>query len=88
MPGIVMAGTSPSFFKIPITQTLLTHIAHGTCPQEETQVTFYPALPDHSGGMKPLDNRLEILRCFEAFKAIVGIYDYDSFIKETRLETE
>ncbi|KAI0299842.1 hypothetical protein BC826DRAFT_966837 [Russula brevipes] len=35
MPGIVMVGTSPSFFKIPVTQTLASHIAHGTYPPEE-----------------------------------------------------
>lgn len=78
IPGIVMAGTSPAFFKIPVTQTLSTHIRHGTYPSEETRVTYcYPSLP-HPGhrryeGMKPLDNRREILKCFEAFKVIVGI---------------
>jgi hypothetical protein len=75
MPGIVMDGTSPSFFKIPVTQTLSTYIAHGTYPQEATEVTFcHPPLPDHSdgsNGMKPLDNRYEILRCYEAFKAYI-----------------
>jgi hypothetical protein len=74
MPGIVMAGTSPSFFKIPVSQTLSTHIASGTYPLEETPVTFCcPPLPDPSNGMKPLGNRHEIFRYYEAFKAIVGI---------------
>ena len=77
MPGIVMVGTSPIFFKIPITQTLTTHIGHGTYPPEETRVTFcYPPVPRpghrYNEGMKPLDNRQEILKCFEAFKVIVG----------------
>jgi hypothetical protein len=76
MPGIVMDGTTPSFFKIPVTKTLSTHIAHGTYPQEATDVTFcHPVLPDHSNGMKPLNNRYEIFRCYEAFKAIVGTSD-------------
>jgi len=78
MPGIVMVGTSPAFFKIPVTRTLSTHIRHGTYPPEETRVTYcYPPIPRpgrrRSEGMKPLDNRREILKCYEAFKAIVGI---------------
>ena len=78
MPGIVMVGTSPAFFKIPITQNLSDHIAHGTYPPAETRVTYcYPPVPRparrHSEGMKPLDNRREMLKCYEAFKAIVGI---------------
>ena len=76
MPGIVMLGTSPAFFKIPITQTLSTHIRDGTYPEEETCVTYcYPPISMHrrSEGMKSLDNRREIFRCYEAFKAIVGI---------------
>jgi len=78
MPGIVMVGTSPTFFKIPVTQTLATHIRHGTYPPEETRVTYcYPPVARparrRSEGMKPLDNRREILKCYEAFKTIVGI---------------
>jgi len=78
MPGIVMIGTSPSFFKIPITETLSTHIRDGTYPPEETHVTFCNPPVSRPGslyseGMKPLDNRCEILRCYEAFKAVVGI---------------
>jgi hypothetical protein len=78
MPGIVMVGTSPMFFKIPITQALSTHVHHGTYPLEETYVTYcYPPIPhpscQYSEGMKPLDNRCEILKCYEAFKVIVGI---------------
>ena len=79
MPGIIMVGTSPTFFKIPITQTLATHIRHGTYPPEETRVTFcYPPVARparrRSEGMRPLDNRRDILRCYEAFKPIVGIW--------------
>ncbi|KAN0094466.1 hypothetical protein V8E55_002753 [Tylopilus felleus] len=78
MPGIVMVGTSPAFFKIPVTQTLSTHIRYGTYPPEETRVVYcYPPVPRparrRSEGMKPLDNRREILKCFEAFKTTVGI---------------
>ena len=73
-----MNGTSPIFFKIPVTQDLLDHIYDGTYPPEETRVEFcYPPVPRfprrREEGMKPLENRREILECFEAFKAIVGI---------------
>jgi hypothetical protein len=45
MPGIVMAGTLPVFYKVPITQTLSIHIRHGTYA-EETHVTYcYPPVP-------------------------------------------
>ncbi|KAH9962988.1 hypothetical protein BC827DRAFT_1196301 [Russula dissimulans] len=62
MPGIDMVGTSPAFFKIPVTQTLSTHIRHGTYPPEESRVTyFYPTVPRparrHDEGMKPLTNQ-------------------------------
>ncbi|KAK0209757.1 hypothetical protein IW262DRAFT_1468432 [Armillaria fumosa] len=78
MPGIVMVCTSPVFFKIPVTQNLSRHIRHGMYPPEETRVTYcYPPDPCparwRSEGMMPLDNRSEILTCYEAFKAIVGI---------------
>jgi hypothetical protein len=37
----------------------------------------YPPVPRparrRSEGMKPLDNRREILKCYEAFKVIVGV---------------
>jgi hypothetical protein len=73
-----MVGTSPVFYKIPVTRTLSTHIRHGTYPPEETRVTYcYPIVPRpsswYSEGMKPLDNRHDILKCYEAFKAIVRI---------------
>ena len=73
-----MAGTSPKFFKIPVTRTLSTHIRNGTFPPEQTCVTYcYPPVPHphllRIEGMKPLDNRREILKCFEAYKVALGI---------------
>jgi len=70
-----MAGTSPSFFKIPVTETLSSHIYAGTYPPCETCVSYcYNPVPARRRyeGMKPLDNRLEILKCYEAFKVFVG----------------
>jgi hypothetical protein len=86
MPAIIMVGTSPAFYKIPVTQTLSTHICQGTYPPEGTRVTYcYPLIPRPpcrlDEGMKPLDNRYEILRCYEAFKAVVGHEDCMSWYK-------
>ncbi|KAF8876440.1 hypothetical protein CPB84DRAFT_1689133 [Gymnopilus junonius] len=73
-----MVGTLPVFFKIPVARALSTHIRHGTYPPDKTRVTYcYPPVPHparrRNEGMKPLDNRREILRCFEAFKATVSL---------------
>lgn len=61
MPGIVMVGTLPAFINIPVTQTLSTHIRHGTYPQKATRVTScHPPLDPkrlHIEGMKNLGNR-------------------------------
>jgi len=76
MPGILMVGTLPTFFKVPVTQNLSDHIRCGTRPEKETSVTFcFPPIPvrRHKEGMMPLDNRLAILKCYEAFKSILGI---------------
>ncbi|KAF5353350.1 hypothetical protein D9756_007804 [Leucocoprinus leucothites] len=79
MPGITMVGTTPTFYKIPVTRALLQHVAQGTYPPEPaTRVTYcQPPVPRparrYSEGMKPLDNRRQILSCYEAFKVIVGI---------------
>ena len=78
IPGIVMSGTLPIFFKIPVTQRLETAIGCGETPAHMTTVAFHapsfarPKLCWYEG-MKPLDNRQTIMRCYEAFKAIIGI---------------
>jgi hypothetical protein len=69
MPGIVMDGTMPTFYKIPITPELVTAVESGKRPEEETIVHAYrPEVPRPEEGMKPLDNRSIILSCFEAFR--------------------
>ncbi|KZT20273.1 hypothetical protein NEOLEDRAFT_1165115 [Neolentinus lepideus HHB14362 ss-1] len=78
IPGVVLVGTTPTFYKIPITAALVRNIRHGTYPPEPTIVSAHvPVLPRpnrrYSEGMKPLDSRQAILRCYEAFKDIVGI---------------
>jgi hypothetical protein len=73
-----MSGTLPTFFKIPVTQQLVTAIGRGEPPAHMTAVAFHPpslARPKLclDEGMKPLDNRQQIMSCYEAFKAIIGI---------------
>ncbi|TFK81058.1 hypothetical protein K466DRAFT_532260 [Polyporus arcularius HHB13444] len=78
MPGITLIGTTPIFYKIPVSVELVRHVARGTYPSHSTIVSGHvPAVPRpfrrYSEGMKPVDTREAILRCYEAFKAVVGI---------------
>ncbi|KAF8265895.1 hypothetical protein EI94DRAFT_1587422, partial [Lactarius quietus] len=78
MPGIIMNGTMPTFYKIPLTVDLGTNFSQGTYPSEPTIVSVHvPDLPSpqchYSECMKPLDNRQAVLSCFEAFKHVIGI---------------
>ncbi|KAJ6520281.1 hypothetical protein C8R45DRAFT_1066676 [Mycena sanguinolenta] len=77
IPGIVMNGTSPGFSKIPVTPELVSGVISGIYPATETIVEAHlPAIPRPSRrsqeGMRPLDNRLAMLSCYEAFKQFVG----------------
>ncbi|KAI0269476.1 hypothetical protein BGY98DRAFT_1014873 [Russula aff. rugulosa BPL654] len=73
-PCITLVETSPIFYKITVTAALSQAVQTGTFPEIETHVLRYiPALPrGNSEGMRPLPNRLEILRCLEAFKNFLG----------------
>jgi len=71
--GITMLGTAPTFFKIPVTQDLVSAVEQGEYPASQTIVTMHqPEIPRPSyrvmEGMEPLDNREVIFSCFEAFK--------------------
>ena len=69
MPGIVMDGTMPTFYKIPITAELVRAVAAGERPEQETIIHAYrPEVPRPEEGMKPLDNRHIILSCFSSFR--------------------
>ena len=77
MAGITMTGTSPTFFKIPVTLELIEAIQRGEYPATPTVVAMhYPAVPRPahrlSEGMRPLDNRRCIRACFEAFRQFVN----------------
>ena len=69
-PAITMVGTNPIFYKIPITAQLSTAVQTGRYPEKQTKVLWYtPDLPKEKDlGMRPLENRIEILACLEAFK--------------------
>jgi hypothetical protein len=73
MAGITMCGTSPVFYKIPITQDLVDCVRMGVEPSIDTKVLRHiPLFPDGiKEGMVPLGNRLVALKCYDAFKAFV-----------------
>jgi hypothetical protein len=76
VPGITLTGTSPIFYKIPITTQLAECVALGVFRATPTVVHAHlPAVARParrlSEGMKPLDNRAVILSCYEAFKKFV-----------------
>jgi len=74
VPDITVVGTTPTFYRIPITEDLAQHVAHGTYPTDPIRVTFcLPPVPrPASEGVKPLDNRRVILSCYEAFEMVIG----------------
>ncbi|TDL21149.1 hypothetical protein BD410DRAFT_724694, partial [Rickenella mellea] len=74
--GILMIGTAPVFYQIPVTQELLSSIAAGQYPEDVTVVRkFTPPVENRAEylqkGMLPLDNRRIILQCFAAFKDLL-----------------
>ena len=72
MTGIMMTGTTPTFFKIPVTLELADAIERGDYPANPTVVAMHsPEIPRPREGMLHLDNRRSILACFEAFKPFV-----------------
>jgi len=86
MPGIIMDGTIPTFYKIPITPELVRAVEYGEHPKEETVVHVYRPevyIPGYhpevyilegtspEEGIRRLDNRYIIFSCFAAFKKFV-----------------
>ncbi|KAG6811943.1 hypothetical protein H0H92_005172 [Tricholoma furcatifolium] len=94
IPAILMQGTAPLFFKIPVTQELARGIQWGpelvSGPDGHTYqngnplnlrrtvvAAYKPRLPTTATlrnvreCMRPLDNRLLVMKCFEAFKRFV-----------------
>ncbi|KAL4067325.1 hypothetical protein V8B97DRAFT_1977255 [Scleroderma yunnanense] len=83
MPGFIMMGTSPVFYKVLVTRELATAVMCGLYPATPTIVYAHkPTFPNpREQGMMPLDNRRVILSCFEAFKIFVKSCDVFSSIK-------
>jgi hypothetical protein len=78
MPAILLTGTYPAFYRIPVSAELDTSIGSLGYPEEETRVArCTPRLPRpgtmRSEGMVPLDNRSIVLGYFEAFRRHVFI---------------
>ncbi|KAF8556496.1 hypothetical protein OG21DRAFT_615014 [Imleria badia] len=76
IPGITMIGSTPTFYKITITQDLVEAVETAQYPANVTTVhKLVPPVDDlarlSQNGMKPLNNRAVILRCFEAFRQFV-----------------
>jgi len=76
IPGITMIGSTPTFYKITITQDLVQAVETGQYPANQTTVhKLVPPVDDPArlkqDGMRPLNNRAVILSCFEAFKQFV-----------------
>jgi hypothetical protein len=77
MPGITLVGSSPTFYKIPVTKELAQAVALGSFSATPTVVYAHLPAVHHparcvSEGMKPLDNRRHILSCYEAFRHFVN----------------
>jgi hypothetical protein len=75
--GVTLVGSSPTFYKIPVTKKLAQAVALGHFPATPTVVYAHlPAVPRParrlSEGMKPLDNRRHILSCYEAFRQFLN----------------
>jgi hypothetical protein len=73
IPGITMVGSTPTFYKITVTQDLIDAIQVGEYPGTPTTVhKLLLPVADITEltqfGMRTLDNRAVILSCFEAFK--------------------
>ncbi|RDB19995.1 hypothetical protein Hypma_013144 [Hypsizygus marmoreus] len=75
-PGITMIGAVPIFYHIPVTAELVRCIETGAhLPQATIVQRFILPVPNPAlymaDGLVPLENRLVVMQCFEAFKAFV-----------------
>jgi hypothetical protein len=76
-PAIAMDGTTPTFYKVPVTEQLRVAVARGISghhPDVTTVEKFVPDLPEpaqYALGLEPLANRQYLLSCFEASKYFI-----------------
>ena len=76
VPGIIMIGTAPIFYKVNVTAALVECIETAQYPAQVTNVRkLVPPVQRPLGlqeeGMRPLDNRAVVLSCFEAFRQFI-----------------
>jgi hypothetical protein len=75
IPGIIMIGSSPAFFNIPVTTELVHAVEFGQFPPQPTIVHMHRpqvAVPHHYNidGMVPIANWIIILSSLEAFRVL------------------
>jgi hypothetical protein len=70
IPCIMVEGTRPLFYKVPVTQHLSDCVATGQFPEEQTVVTRCgpPAPSEAHVGMESLDYRRTALRYYYTFR--------------------
>jgi hypothetical protein len=72
-PAISMIGTKFIFYKITVSDALSVAVQRGRYSPTTKVFRYIPVLPRrHSLGMRPLENRAEILACLAAFKQFMG----------------
>ncbi|KAK0231578.1 hypothetical protein IW262DRAFT_1345102 [Armillaria fumosa] len=73
IPAIIIFGTRPVFYKVPVTQQLSKAVAMGQYPVSETKVVKCVVAPRSRrlfGGMEVPEFRTEVIKCCEAFRRI------------------
>lgn len=73
MPAISLVGSTPTFYRVPITLELLTCISRGAYPKNVTNVVRH--IPVGDLGMVFLNGRGLALRCYQAFYKYVEEMD-------------
>ncbi|KAH9025235.1 hypothetical protein EDB85DRAFT_2092967 [Lactarius pseudohatsudake] len=77
-PAITLVGTTPAFYRIPVTSDLCRDVNDGVYPDitnvfAHAPLSHLPGDPieHYNEGMKPLESRDAILHCYEAFREFV-----------------
>jgi len=75
IPGIIMIGTAPIFYKVNVTAALVECIETAQYRAQVTNVHKLVPPVQHcqplEEGMRPLVNRAVMLSCFEAFRQLI-----------------
>jgi hypothetical protein len=70
IPCIIMVGTFPRFYLVPVTKELSECVATGQRPRNTTRVLKHTPKVSKKN-MKSVDSRRKILQCYESFKKFV-----------------